>query len=183
MKVKTDPVMEAMARKLSGIAGVPPGAQARMICEAAAAGASALRSPPEVPEVKSPAPRASVVCGLHLYHRPSRVREIRMVLDDLSEAYARCGGYPVILQGRCQQVTTGDCLECRVSASTRTRSGHWLARDIETREPLFEFGVRDLHGGYSPVRVPHIRKDCPGELQWVTVLPMGSSIRELLERK
>lgn len=36
--VKTDPVLEAIARKLSGIAAVPPMEQAKMIRRAAAAG-------------------------------------------------------------------------------------------------------------------------------------------------
>jgi len=41
--VRTDPVMEAIARKLHGIAGVCPGEQAAMIRRAAKAGAQALR--------------------------------------------------------------------------------------------------------------------------------------------
>lgn len=40
--VKTDPVLEAIARKLSGIAAVPPMEQARMIRRAAKAGREAL---------------------------------------------------------------------------------------------------------------------------------------------
>jgi len=43
MKVHTDPVMEAIARKLLGIERVPPGEQAKMIRQAAKAGAEALR--------------------------------------------------------------------------------------------------------------------------------------------
>ncbi|MFA4986791.1 MAG: hypothetical protein WC712_09425 [Candidatus Brocadiia bacterium] len=41
--VHTDPVMEAIARKLQGIAGVPHAEQAAMIRRAAKAGAKALR--------------------------------------------------------------------------------------------------------------------------------------------
>jgi len=41
--VRTDPVHEAIARRLSGIEGVPPLEQARMIGRAARAGARALR--------------------------------------------------------------------------------------------------------------------------------------------
>ena len=40
--VSTDPVMEAIARELSGIAAVPPAEQARMIRRAAKAGKEAL---------------------------------------------------------------------------------------------------------------------------------------------
>lgn len=40
--VKTDPVLEAIARKLSGIAGAPPMERERMIRRAAKAGREAL---------------------------------------------------------------------------------------------------------------------------------------------
>jgi len=42
MRVKTDPVMEAIARKLSGIACVPVGEQAKMIARASKAGRDAI---------------------------------------------------------------------------------------------------------------------------------------------
>lgn len=42
--VGTDPICEAIAKSLSGISGVPPMEQERMIRRAAKAGASALRS-------------------------------------------------------------------------------------------------------------------------------------------
>ena len=40
---RTDPVQEAIARRLSGIEGVPPLEQARMIGRAARAGAKAMK--------------------------------------------------------------------------------------------------------------------------------------------
>jgi len=43
MTVKTDPVLEAIAKKLHGIESVPPAEQAKMIRRAAKAGADELR--------------------------------------------------------------------------------------------------------------------------------------------
>ena len=45
--VRTDPVLEAIARKLSGFGSVQPIEQARMIRRAAKAGADALRKQKE----------------------------------------------------------------------------------------------------------------------------------------
>ena len=61
--VRTDPVLEAIARKLSGIACVPPTEQAAMIRRAAKAGAQALREQNASAQAGAVATRLKPVVG------------------------------------------------------------------------------------------------------------------------